>query len=183
METKNICICGQYGRYMCSRCKSKYYCSTICQKKDWDVHKKDCVNQVEIIDLENRRNKMFSNNEKELLMRDFSQLNNNDRNKYLDIQMELFRGDLLDQQSLVILFERLDLTERYSDMMRLAISYPKIICDHYDATFDYFCYNISHKWNGDLINLVSGTLSQSAGWPTLCDRAKEQVDPPLQRTG
>lgn len=139
METSNICICGKYGKYICSKCKSEHYCSLECQNRDWITHKKECVSREKKID---------------------SNQSNNSTNKYLDTQMKLFNSDSLDEQSLIMLFERLDLVEKYSDMMRIAISYPEIICRHYDATCDLFKYNITNKWNGDLIETEIMTTDQ-----------------------
>ena len=42
MNSNNLCICGKYGSFKCSRCKSKYYCSVECQKENWYDHKTQC---------------------------------------------------------------------------------------------------------------------------------------------
>jgi len=34
--------CQNNGLLQCSQCKKQYYCSTLCQKKDWKVHKLEC---------------------------------------------------------------------------------------------------------------------------------------------
>ncbi len=35
-------ICLEKSTHICSVCKSRYYCSLNCQKKDWKLHKKVC---------------------------------------------------------------------------------------------------------------------------------------------
>ncbi|KAK3638455.1 hypothetical protein LTR56_013095 [Elasticomyces elasticus] len=42
---RQVCgICGNTGvLFKCGRCKSLYYCSKICQAKDWPIHKMLCV--------------------------------------------------------------------------------------------------------------------------------------------
>ena len=38
--------CGEKTFKRCSRCKKSYYCSQMCQQKNWDLHKTVCVNKV-----------------------------------------------------------------------------------------------------------------------------------------
>ena len=41
---KHVCnVCYKACKDKCSQCKSVYYCSPQCQKKDWKKHKKTCV--------------------------------------------------------------------------------------------------------------------------------------------
>jgi len=37
-------VCGKPSTSKCSMCKSVYYCSKLCQKRDWKSHKKVCKN-------------------------------------------------------------------------------------------------------------------------------------------
>jgi ankyrin repeat protein len=40
----NLCICGQPGNLLCSRCATARYCGAECQKKDWtNGHKEACA--------------------------------------------------------------------------------------------------------------------------------------------
>jgi hypothetical protein len=41
---RSCCVCKKYGMSLskCSACKSVYYCSAECQKKDWGTHKESC---------------------------------------------------------------------------------------------------------------------------------------------
>ena len=42
-KTKSPCqVCGQETSTYCTSCKSTFYCSQDCQKKDWKVHKQTC---------------------------------------------------------------------------------------------------------------------------------------------
>lgn len=48
-NNKKICVCGKYGRYRCTRCNEKYYCSKSCQRKDWSLHKEQCTKKYKEI--------------------------------------------------------------------------------------------------------------------------------------
>ena len=39
--------CDEYQLKLCNKCKNTYYCSKICQKKDWNLrfHKIACMNK------------------------------------------------------------------------------------------------------------------------------------------
>lgn len=95
-----------------------------------------------------------------LLNSDFTQLNNNDKNKYLNIKLKLMRKDLLVEQELYFLFEELDLVERYNDMLNLLIHYPKYIGNHYEITSDFFNYNIGSKWDWNLDNIENLSIDE-----------------------
>lgn len=45
MVLLNFCcfVCTHNCTNVCARCKSMSYCSKECQRKDWTIHKKDCV--------------------------------------------------------------------------------------------------------------------------------------------
>lgn len=40
--THHCFVCERPARDWCSRCKSLYYCSHVCQKLNWPQHKTDC---------------------------------------------------------------------------------------------------------------------------------------------
>lgn len=43
LKTQKMCRCELKEATMrCGRCKYEYYCSVLCQKKDWDIHKHVC---------------------------------------------------------------------------------------------------------------------------------------------
>jgi hypothetical protein len=44
----NHCSFESNNLKRCSKCKSKYYCNNICQKKDWFLHKQFCKSQTEV---------------------------------------------------------------------------------------------------------------------------------------
>lgn len=39
---QKVCICGDYSKFVCSKCRTTRYCSKTCQKEDWKTHKKIC---------------------------------------------------------------------------------------------------------------------------------------------
>ena len=302
----DACVCGQYGEYICLKCKNKRYCSSECQKKDWIIHKKECLEIIptfnlinencdsnklylksagngkfydmnklleiihpnsyivlsstyfrlnnykkikthgtKIINCKNIQNyifedglkvpdediiiidecgffgekchdllyaingsgkklicygdfdqflnskdkrpynqphylkylfgeidissqnyidnfikEKFSNEQINLLTSEFSNLNHNNKNEYLNLQMILCRNDLLNYQNLCILFEQLDLMERYEDIITMVMHYPGIIINHYEVTSEIFRYNIEHKWIWDLNKLTSMSSDQ-----------------------
>ncbi len=39
------CICGVKTTIKCGKCRSKYYCSKSCQRRDWPLHKLQCTNE------------------------------------------------------------------------------------------------------------------------------------------
>lgn len=41
-KTQNCKMCRKNATQFCSKCKHVYYCSTKCQKKDWQNHKSNC---------------------------------------------------------------------------------------------------------------------------------------------
>ncbi|XP_077358375.1 tudor domain-containing protein 1 [Festucalex cinctus] len=36
-------FCGQHGNLRCTRCKKAFYCSAVCQTRDWEGHKQFCM--------------------------------------------------------------------------------------------------------------------------------------------
>eukprot|EP01130_Rhizamoeba_saxonica_P002683 TRINITY_DN12443_c0_g1_i1.p1 TRINITY_DN12443_c0_g1~~TRINITY_DN12443_c0_g1_i1.p1 ORF type:complete len:278 (+),score=55.05 TRINITY_DN12443_c0_g1_i1:26-859(+) len=50
----NICnVCQKPGNLQCSRCKSITYCSVVCQRKSWSIHKSQCASMLQIANLKN----------------------------------------------------------------------------------------------------------------------------------
>ncbi|KAG2393367.1 hypothetical protein C9374_006898 [Naegleria lovaniensis] len=45
-ESNTCNTCGKPATSKCSQCKSVFYCSVECQKKNWPEHKKTCVKKV-----------------------------------------------------------------------------------------------------------------------------------------
>jgi len=78
--------------------------------------------------------------------------------------------DLLSEQELWILFEQLDTSERYNDMLSLLMKYTGSITKHFEATSSVFRYNLQHKWNWDLKTL--GNLSEQEWYTDLLLLAK-----------
>jgi alpha-galactosidase/6-phospho-beta-glucosidase family protein len=59
----NLCdACLKKTTLVCSRCRDAYYCSIVCQKKHWLIHKGVCLNEEE---KKKRREK--SEEEKEII--------------------------------------------------------------------------------------------------------------------
>lgn len=50
-------ICNNRTKKLCSACKCVYYCSIDCQKKDWFIHKKFCLEKAKEIIFLNRLNR------------------------------------------------------------------------------------------------------------------------------
>lgn len=38
-----VAACPMIGSAKCSKCKTQFYCSTVCQRADWKAHKPTCV--------------------------------------------------------------------------------------------------------------------------------------------
>jgi|SRR5690606_13218258 len=102
--------------------------------------------------ISNKFNENFSAEEIRLLTKDFSRLNANEKNQCLDNKLRLMKKDLLIDQELCILFEQLDILQRYHDILSLIIRYPRIIEFHYEATSGLFHYNIKYNWDWNLDN-------------------------------
>ena len=44
---KHTCpCCGKQGTLRCSKCNKVYYCSPVCQSRDWPSHKQVCGRQL-----------------------------------------------------------------------------------------------------------------------------------------
>ena len=52
-------------------------------------------------------------------------------------------------------FERLDLFEKYEEVLELIIRYPRTISEHYEITSRMLKYNIETKFDWDLSKLTS----------------------------
>ena len=46
MKAKRCTYCGQYATGRCSCCLRARYCNGKCQRKDWFLHQKDCIEPV-----------------------------------------------------------------------------------------------------------------------------------------
>ena len=75
----------------------------------------------------------------------------------LDKLMKDASYDLLPENELCILFEKLDIAERYADMFYLLTKYLRTITKHFENTSSVLNYNLEHKWNGDLKTLSNMT--------------------------
>jgi hypothetical protein len=100
--------------------------------------------------MEKIRNKKFDNNIIRILTSYFFQLDNDEKNICLDIKMDFVMDELQNEIEVYKLFDQLDSTERYSDMLRLIIMCPKIIGAHLEEMSQVLHYNIIHKWDWDL---------------------------------
>jgi hypothetical protein len=40
-----LCVCGNAGEFECSGCGQQAYCSSVCQRKDWQKHFRVCKSQ------------------------------------------------------------------------------------------------------------------------------------------
>lgn len=60
-----------------------------------------------------------------------------------DKKMSLARSDLLDEFELKMLFEQLDIENKFEDMIRLLLWYKRTILVHYELTNPVFDYNIN----------------------------------------
>ena len=167
METLKICKCGKYGKYTCSKCKHMNYCSSECQRKDWNNHKNDCLkwaDEIEFLEelkrIENIREEKFTDKEMKLLTSKFFDLDDDDKNKYLDLKMDLNAGDLIDGAEVCKMFTMMDIMKRYSDMLRLLIQYPKLISNHFENTPSQYRHNIEYQWNWNLEELTFITPDQ-----------------------
>jgi hypothetical protein len=43
IEKKSLCICGEWAKLLCAKCRGKKYCKKECQKADWMNHKLVCA--------------------------------------------------------------------------------------------------------------------------------------------
>lgn len=51
-------VCGKAGSSKCGRCSANTYCSTTCQKQDWEYHRLVC-SQYAIVTDEERPDKAY----------------------------------------------------------------------------------------------------------------------------
>ena len=167
METLRICKCGKHGKYICSKCKYIHYCSSECQRTDWNNHKNNCLKwskNIELLEelkrIENIREEKFTDDETRLLTSNFFDLDDNDKNKYLDLKMDLNAGDLINEVDACKMFTMMDIMKRYSDMLRLLIQYPKLISDHFENTPSQYRHNIEYNWDWNLEELTFITPDQ-----------------------
>ncbi len=89
--------------------------------------------------------------EVEILTTDFSKLNTDERHRCLDLRMDLMAEDLQDETEFLTLFEQCDSMERYSDILRQIIAYPRLVSEYYASTKKK--YNFATKWDWDLSKL------------------------------
>ncbi|CZR69914.1 uncharacterized protein PAC_19814 [Phialocephala subalpina] len=62
MDFPKCTVCGKSTKNNCNKCKSAWYCSAVCQKKDWALHKLLCANFTTFI--ETRPTTEIDSNEK-----------------------------------------------------------------------------------------------------------------------
>ncbi len=55
--------CDRPAQYYCSRCYSVRYCTAMCQRHDWDEHKKQCRALVQAVTLLARRGEAYARRE------------------------------------------------------------------------------------------------------------------------
>lgn len=60
-KTSSLCFtCMRKCNTFCGRCDRMAYCSTACQRKDWETHKKDCYQATELDrDMEDTKRKLL----------------------------------------------------------------------------------------------------------------------------
>jgi hypothetical protein len=65
-KIRTTCVCGKPGIKKCGKCKYERYCSTTCQRLDWNYHKKYCsrigeFGYYDIVakELENKKNEIY----------------------------------------------------------------------------------------------------------------------------
>lgn len=151
---KNCNHCNKPSSNICSKCKFVKYCSKQCQINDWKDHEYFCKRIDELRQMEKMRvnKKKFTNEELDVLIKNFFSLTAEEKNTYVDVQMSLLTDDLLPIFDICLLFERLDMIERYSEVLTILCKYPQLIIQHYEGTGDDFPYNIKNKWDWNLEN-------------------------------
>ncbi|AYV85662.1 MAG: hypothetical protein Satyrvirus29_3 [Satyrvirus sp.] len=82
----------------------------------------------------------------ELFKHDFKKLNPVEAKQVLDIKMELLQMDMITEDQLCVLFDELDVCDKYEDMMFLFAAYSRVLVGYYELKSS--CYNINNKWDG-----------------------------------
>ena len=110
------------------------------------------MNQIKIF--EKYSDEKLSDDLKRILLSNFYDLSETEKNKYLDSKLKFYEWDLINEKDACELFDQLDSMERYSDILLLLIAHPVLISGYFEEKSSSHKYNMEHKWDWDLSKLT-----------------------------